>query len=399
MRDISSLNMSNDYRSTEKIFHPEFIAYNESDSSVLLFLKVLPGEFLFERQPDDQFRSIISVHTEIIGSYEISKIIDSTTSMFSFDLREKTEYKILSMSVPIKVTGTFLIHCFIKDENKGTIDDYFISLDRISKASRQNFLVMDSKNNPLFRNYLYPFDTVNIIYKDNSVKNFYCKYYNRDFPLAPPPFSFDIHSDFDYRADSLFNISDIQMKGLSLNMQGFYHFQADTNSRSGLTLFRFYNGFPDITSPGQMIESLRYITNKKEFEELKASLTPKMLIDSFWLSHGGNEEKTRNLIKKYYGRVREANKYFSSYTEGWRTDRGMIYIIFGSPGNVYKSSESESWTYGTPNSALALNFFFIKVNNPFTENDFTLSRSPTYEINWYRAVEVWRQGRAYNSFN
>jgi hypothetical protein len=84
--------------------------------------------------------------------------------------------------------------------------------------------------------------------------------------------------------------------------------------------------------------------------------------------------------------------------EGWQTDRGMIYIIFGSPGTIYRSDESESWIYGTPNSTLALNFFFVKVKNPFTENDFTLTRSPSYESNWYRAVEIWRQGRAYNSF-
>ena len=122
------------------------------------------------------------------------------------------------------------------------------------------------------------------------------------------------------------------------------------------------------------------------------------MIENFWLTHGGNEERSRLLIKKYYGRVRDANKYFASYTEGWRTDRGMIYTIFGMPNSIYKSPESESWTYGTVNSSLALNFFFIKVNNPFTENDYSLSRSPSYESNWFRAVEIWRQGRAYNSF-
>ncbi len=399
MRDMSSLNIASVYRVAEQNFHPEFIAYNESDSTVRLFLKVLPGEFLFERQPDDQFRSIINVHSEIIGSYELTKIIDSTTAEFSFDLREKSDYMILSMNIPLKITGTFLIHCIITDWNKGTHEDYFISLDRISKPSRQDFLVTDMENYPLFRNYLYPLDTINIIYKDNSINNFWCKYYYRDFPLAPPPFSFDIHNDFDYHPDSIYTVTKAQLTGLTFDKEGFYHFQTDTIGKTGLTLFRFYNGFPDITSPRQMIDALRYLTNKKEYEEMKNSQAQKALVDNFWLTHGGNEEKTRNLIKKYYGRVREANKYFSSYTEGWRTDRGLIYIIFGSPGTVYKSSESESWTYGTPNSTLALNFFFIKVNNPFTDNDFSLSRSPTYESNWYRAVEIWRQGRAYNSFN
>lgn len=399
MRDMSTMNMASGYRNADQKYHPEFVAFNESDSTVQLFLKVLPGEFLFTRQSDDQYRAAINVHTEIIGSYEIAKIIDSTTAEFSFELNEKSDSKILSMLIPLKITGTFLIHCFISDKNKGTYDDYFISLDRISKPSRQDFLVTNLKNSPLFRNYLYSFDTVNIFYKDKFLNNLWCKYYNRDFPLAAPPFSFDIHNDFNYNPDSVFNLNNEQNKGFVFEKEGFYHFQTDTIGKTGLTLFRFYNGFPDITSPKYMIEALRYLTNKKEFEEMRSSSTPKSMVDNFWLTHGGNEEKTRNLIKKYYGRVREANKYFSSFTEGWRSDRGMIYIIFGSPGTVYKSAESESWIYGTPNSPLALNFFFVKVNNPFTENDYLLSRSPTYESNWYRAVEIWRQGRAYNNFN
>ena len=399
MRDMSTTNMASVYRMADQKYHPEFVAFNESDSTVQLFLKVLPGEFLFTRQSDDQFRATISVHSEIIGSYELGKIIDSTTSEFSFELNEKSDSKILSTYIPLKITGTFLIHCFITDKNKGTYDDYFISLDRISKPSRQDFLVTDLNNSPLFRSFLYPLDTVNIIYKNESLNNLWCKYYKREFPLAAPPFSFDIHSDFNYNPDSVFLLTNKQNKGLVFEKEGLYHFLTDTIGKTGLTLFRFYNGFPDITSPKYMIEALRYLTNKKEFEEMKNSSTPKSLVDNFWLTHGGNEEKTRNLIKKYYGRVREANKYFSSFTEGWRTDRGMIYIIFGSPGTVYKSAESESWIYGTPNSALALNFFFVKVNNPFTENDYLLSRSPIYESNWYRAVEIWRQGRAYNNLN
>ena len=125
----------------------------------------------------------------------------------------------------------------------------------------------------------------------------------------------------------------------------------------------------------------------------------KSAVEAFWLARGGNEERTRGLIKKFYSRVQDANRFFASYTEGWKTDRGMVFIVFGGPNALYLSSNSESWTYGTPNSTLALNFFFAKVNNPFTDNDFSLSRSPIYEANWYRAVETWRQGRAYNNLN
>jgi hypothetical protein len=76
----------------------------------------------------------------------------------------------------------------------------------------------------------------------------------------------------------------------------------------------------------------------------------------------------------------------------------MMYVIFGPPNFVFRNSVSENWIYGQPNNALSLNFFYTKVNNPFTDNDFTLSRAPIYESNWYRAVDLWRQGRVYNDY-
>ena len=36
-----------------------------------------------------------------------------------------------------------------------------------------------------------------------------------------------------------------------------------------------------------------------------------------------------------------------------------------------------------------------KMENPFTENDYKLQRSPMYKSSWYRAVDSWRSGRAY----
>lgn len=398
LRDYSSSNLSSMYRVNEKSYHPEFIAYNESDSTIRLFVKLLPSEFLFARQTDGSFKASVKIHSDIIFSYEDAAVIDTSSQTFSFDLSEKELIRIAEVIIPARADTNIVIRCTVKDMTKGNYDHFFIPVNRSAKPSRQDFLLSDTKGRPLYRNFLNSNDTFSVIFHSPGVEQFICKYYNREFPLAPPPFNFDAHSDFNYTPDSLFYLTRDEMLRLNFPMQGFYHIQTDSSNKDGLTLFRFSQGFPDVTTPRQMIESARYLINKKEFEEMKAGVNPKSLIDNFWLTHGGNEEKSRLLIKKYYGRVREANRFFTSHTEGWRTDRGMIYVIFGSPGTVYRSNESESWIYGTPNSSLALNFFFIKVNNPFTENDFTLSRSPMYESSWYRAVEVWRQGRPYNSF-
>ena len=31
--------------------------------------------------------------------------------------------------------------------------------------------------------------------------------------------------------------------------------------------------------------------------------------------------------------------------EGWRTDRGLVHIIFGTPNSIYKNDDTETWIY------------------------------------------------------
>ncbi len=93
--------------------------------------------------------------------------------------------------------------------------------------------------------------------------------------------------------------------------------------------------------------------------------------------------------------MNDANAHFSSYLEGWKTDRGMIYLIYGSPNTIYRTANTENWIYGDASNINSLQFMFVRVDNPFSDNDFSLERSGNYRQQWYMAVDVWRQGRAY----
>jgi len=152
-----------------------------------------------------------------------------------------------------------------------------------------------------------------------------------------------------------------------------------------------------------MIEPLAYLANETEMEEMKASPRPKVALDEFWIKCGGNVEKSRELIRIYYTRVLYANYYFTSYKEGWRTDRGMIYILYGPPDKLYKSSEGEIWGYLEPAveskwgtrytvKEKYLYFNFRKRDNKFYDNEYSLSRSETVVSYWDQAVLAWRRG-------
>lgn len=396
-RDISTQNLASLYRSPEQFFHPEFSLFHLNDSLTRIYLKINPEEFLFVRQDDNHYKAKMKVAILKTYSYEANFPLDTFYCSFDFDISEKGRTKILPCEFDHKGIGTYLLRVIVSDENKNYAEDFFVPMEIEGTQVRQFFLLTDSLGEPKFNTYLSDKEKVHLSYRDTIVKRLWCRYYNRDFPLAAPPFSFDSRQGFNYHSDSVFEVNLNDTIGLNFPAEGFYHFQIDTNLRDGLTLYRYQSTFPYITTPLQMLESMRYITSKREYEEMKSNPILRNAVDGFWINRGGNSEKSRLLIRKYYNRVQEANSLFTSFVEGWRTDRGMIYIVFGAPNTVYRSSSTETWIYGTPNSTLALNFMFTRVNNPFSDNDLVLSRSPIYESSWYRAVETWRQGRAYNS--
>ncbi|MBK9317874.1 MAG: GWxTD domain-containing protein [Bacteroidetes bacterium] len=195
---------------------------------------------------------------------------------------------------------------------------------------------------------------------------------------------------------SVFKLYRSDLNELVLRKNGIYFFQSDTSGIEGFTVSRFDADFPKVTRAEQLIESTRYITTRKEYLQLMNEADKKAALDRFWLEIGGQPERARNLIRSYYNRVQEANRLFSSYLEGWKTDRGMIHMIFGKPQSVYRNAETEQWTYSNIPGFPDMLFLFRKMNNPFTENDYALIRQPLYENVWYIAVDQWRQGRIVN---
>ena len=221
------------------------------------------------------------------------------------------------------------------------------------------------------------------------------RFYQREFELPTPPFSSDDPGTFEYDADSTFFIRQQSDSSFEIKMDrtGIYHLQLDTSTREGLTIFQFKGGFPKVKEVDDMIDPLRYLTTKQEFNKLEDEGRVKETVDDFWYAVAGSRDRARSNIRSYYNRIQEANQFFTSYVEGWKTDRGIIYAIFGPPNVIYKTLDSENWIYGEQNNVLSVNFTFYKVENPFTRNDFYLSRSPVYKSSWYRAVDSWRQGK------
>ena len=81
-------------------------------------------------------------------------------------------------------------------------------------------------------------------------------------------------------------------------------------------------------------------------------------IDKYWLGKAASKERARSLIRTYYSRVELANKLFTCHLEGWKTDRGLISIIFGPPTYISNNRNSEVWSYGDDNNINSLKIYF-----------------------------------------
>jgi len=103
------------------------------------------------------------------------------------------------------------------------------------------------------------------------------------------------------------------------------------------------------------VEQIRYIANPEELDFIKEAesddIKSKRFVD-FWMGKDPNPTNEQNqAFEEYFRRVAYADENFSHYVEGWRSDRGMVFIILGSPDNIdrhpfeYDSKPYEVWQY------------------------------------------------------
>ena len=395
---LSNQNLSYLYWKESGILHPKYNVYHLSDTVSKLYVYIKPKELLFTR-PDgnDVFSASYSIHYNLLPSYETKEVLDSATFQYKPSKGEASSAILKEVTFKTPGPGKFLLEVLISDNGRKQTARSFININKTGVANRQSFLVYKrSPDRPLFKNYLNEREEVNVLSELKGVDRLLLKYYKLKFPISAPPFSVKSQPPFNAEPDSLANVhlEDGKMS-ISFNRAGIYHLISDTANNGGLTFFVYDNDFPQLTKPEELIGPLRYITTRQEYSEMKLLNSKKVAVDNFWLNVTGNPDRGRKIIKQFYGRVEEANKFFSSYLEGWKSDRGMIFIVYGPPDVVYKSSNAENWIYGEEGNITSVNFTFYKANNPFSDNDYRLSRSAIYKNSWFHAVDAWRQGIVY----
>lgn len=192
------------------------------------------------------------------------------------------------------------------------------------------------------------------------------------FPnLARGNYRFEVSSENADRNNELFKARDFSVKSLN---------------------------YPSLKTPRELAAPLYYLMGEDEYEQLMAiedDVELKKAIDRFWLSNIKNSNKAQSVISLYYERVEEANKQFANFKEGWKTDMGMMYILFGPPWYVNSSLNETIWSYSYNRNDFERNFLFTtpKIKNKyFPFDNYLLQRTQQYHSVEYRQRQLWLTG-------
>jgi GWxTD domain-containing protein len=399
-KDLSYL-----YNPSKSPINPLYTVLNQSDETSLLTVRFAPGDLFFSTaNPRGIATASVLLTVKLYNMKANRSLADTTVQNLSIQKIEgRGEY---TYSLPLKVEpgNEYLAEIKILDRLRLIVAQDFIQFNTLNTDNRYNFKVVGHfDKNELFTPVIRIDEYVNLIYSRGHIDSIFISYYKPFTAVPDPPSMLLPEKTLDYDPTQVIALHYSDSLPMMFPKEGVYLCSGSRKIRDGFTFMNFGSTFPRMTTPESMIDPLAYLATADEMLALKSAVKPKAALDDFWIKCGGNVDKARELIRIYYMRALYSNYYFTSYKEGWRSERGMIYIMYGPPDKVYKTSDGESWGYKKPvvkskwggrfsvtDSYLFFNF--KKRNNVFSDNDFYLSRSETLVTYWDKAVSSWRKG-------
>jgi GWxTD domain-containing protein len=395
--------MATIYNPSSTPLHPEMLICHEIPEISRLYVKLFTTELLFNQaNREGKYMASLSLHyemKEIINGNESEAVADSATIYYNLDRNEIKDIFIASIPLLAQQGKIYSLKVNTTDLLRKKSSLSFLDVDKSSINTAQNFRVISpSTGYPSFNRIFKKGDIFMISYAGKQIDTLFIKYYQNRFPLPRPPITNLSSPRPDFIPDSIYAFPYNDTIKFVLLREGMYYVQVDPREKGGLSLFNFGETYPRVTAMDDMIGPLAYLTSTIEFNDLINQTNKKLAVDNFWLQASGNVQTARELVRIYYNRVFYANYYFTSYKEGWKTDRGMMFIVYGPPNSLSKTADTEIWTYYRKRGKEPLRFTFSKVRDPYSDNDYQLERNFVNSM-WMQAVQDWRRGKIFYADN
>jgi len=365
-----------------RVFH-KVITYQDK---TLLFLKLTINndrtiiEDLITRYAFlNGYSDVIQFAPDSVNLTDFHQYTSLNNHYFRFEISNENKSKLLVLKILNKVTGNEFYFDIPSDPDAKIVNSGIV-------------LKWPDQNIPFYRNYILKNEVFKLINLNNIDSTLYIYTYNSEFKVADPPFSSSSASVIkSIEIDSLFQVK--TGEDISMTHTALCFVQSDTTNVNGIAFRVESKPFPKQGTFEDLISSLTYFTTRSELDNLRTASDKKKAFDTYWIEITKSSERARRVIKAYYARVSLANHLFTTYKQGWKTDKGMIYIVFGNPDEVMRDGEREEWIYESTNRLPRINFTFVKSKSIFTQDHYVLLRKSSYQQVWYKAIDLWRKGQ------
>ncbi len=391
----SQLNLYNPGRT---ILHPQFSVFHSSPTESMVFIKILASEVVFNQaNPQVKSQSRLKATLTLYNSLSNNDIAVRDTQEFFIDKESIADIITASIKLPTVPGKTYLLDLTLEDEiRQSSVRDRII-IDRFQADNQQDWLVLNFPENKVaFEHFFYPNESFRLIKQGDKAERVYISVFAPRNILPLPPYSLDEQADNVPLPDSTFYMAYSEQLLYKLGGPGIYLFHFKPEVTRGLCLTQFGDHYPQVNKPEDMLPPLQYITTREEYQKLIVNSDLKGTVDQFWLDKGKTFGNARDLIRVYYNRVVFANLYFSSSKQGWKTDRGMIYLLLGPPVSVERTETRETWTYEASETAEKITFEFNLTDDYWIGYDYKLKRKEEFRPIWNKAVDYWRRGKIFS---
>ena len=391
---LNKLNVAKNYMEdfSGKFMQEQIFHINDSISELSVRIQPLLIPQLKEKKLE--LYSYLNLTYAVYSSFNKKDIIQADayklSELLTFDQVDKQN---ITLTIPLKMEQNqpYLVLVSLQDPINKTNYLKYIRIVKTDEAA-ENYKVLDENGKILWQPWLNGQKRIRIQYRYHDAKSIFLSYFQPKFSPALPPYSDVVPKEF--LTDKSFESFELQLINgesslMELPRKGLYRIHSKKEEISGKTILQLYDEYPSISSDAQKVFGLRYLTPQKEFATMLQS-EPVSTLKEFWFFEERTEERSKEMMRTYYARMLRANHLFTSYKEGWKTDRGMIFMVYGPPDHVYHEADREVWEYGPDANYNDLRFDFVIRSSKLHNQQWVLERNSSYKRSWYLMLENWR---------
>jgi GWxTD domain-containing protein len=358
-------------------YYQDFLNFRSSKLSMTrldIFIQVPYNEIQFVKKADQfesQYTATISIFAEDKETLIEEKSWDEkievkdfphTTSPSNFNISIK------SFDLP---PGKYFIRTSIEDKDSRktyTSANIFTIRDLTTLPNLSDLMFIAKQTMVAGSNKILPNITRDISVQKDGIPLFFELYSNSpgkiilEFDVSDKEkkivYSDTLSRSIDSGKTQIFH--NVKVKSLSLGIYLIGATLKDSNNKVIASTIKSFNsrwaGVPSVINDlDKAVAQLIYIASSSEKSYIESAPNKEEKIKrylEFWKKKNPNpNEEDNRVFDEYYRRINYANENFSHFMEGWRTDRGLVYITLGPPNNIdrhpfdYDAKPYEIWEY------------------------------------------------------